>query len=94
MNDRDQKTIIGIVAKHLPKARIILFGSRARNDNTPQSDIDIALDAGKKIDLFIMSEIREALEESAIPFTVDVIDIHSVSEELKTNIQRDGVIWH
>jgi uncharacterized protein len=93
VNNRDQKTIIEIVTKYLPKARIILFGSRARKDNTPQSDIDIALDIGKKIDNLVLSTIKELVEESSIPFTVDVLDLSNVSEELRTNIIKDGVVW-
>lgn len=94
MQERDKKSIIDIIIKHLPSVRIYLFGSRARGDNHATSDIDIALDAGKKIDEYILGEIREAIEESAIPFTVDVVDMYMISEDFRVRILKDGKIWH
>ena len=73
--------------------KIYLFGSRARGDNSPSSDIDIALDVGRKIDLYELSLINEEIEESTIPFTVDVIDLYNVSEDFKKNILKDGKLW-
>ncbi len=94
MNNQDKKIILNIIGKHLPQAQVYLFGSRARKDNLPSSDIDIALDNYKKIDFEILSEIREALEESVIPFTVDVVDINDISKEFKDEILKDIIKWN
>lgn len=93
MTDQDKQIILEIVIKHLANAHIYLFGSRARKDNSPQSDIDIALDNNTKIDPLILSDIREALEESLIPFTVDIVDFNNISQELKTEILKDKNTW-
>ena len=93
MTKADQTTIINIVSKHLPKAKIYLFGSRARKDHSSESDIDIALDSNKKIESYTLSLIKEEIEESTIPYTVDVVDVHSISEDLKKQILKDGILW-
>ena len=93
MKEQDKKTLIEIISQHLPSAQIFLFGSRARKDNTPQSDIDIAIDNKNKIEFFILSTIKETIDESTIPFTVDVIDLNNISEEFKNQILKDGIIW-
>jgi len=93
MTDQDKQTIISIITKRLPRAQIYLFGSRARQDNKPESDIDIAIDNKQKIDLIILSEIKEAIEESSIPFTMDLLDLNNVSESIKTQILKDKVAW-
>ena len=93
MLEIDKETIIHIISDHIPKTRIYLFGSRARQTHTKQSDIDIAIDNNKKIDPFILSEIKEKLEESSIPFTIDIIDINDISQELKEQILKDKITW-
>ena len=59
----------------------------------PESDIDIALDNKSKIDILVLSEIKESIEESTIPFTVDVVDLHDISQDLKKQILKDRVTW-
>lgn len=93
MIGKDLQALKNIIKKHLPSVKIYLFGSRARGDYAPESDIDIALDAGKKIDLYELSLIKEEIEESSIPFTVDVVDLYNVSEEFKKNIVKDAKLW-
>lgn len=93
MIEQDQQRILEIITKYLPKAQIYLFGSRARKDNTPQSDIDIAIDNKIKIDFYTLSNIKEEIEESTIPFTVDVVDLNNISKELKDQILKDKILW-
>jgi predicted nucleotidyltransferase len=93
MMGEDQQILTSIIKKHLPSVKIYLFGSRARGDYKSTSDVDIALDAGEKIDLYTLSLIKEEIEESIIPFTVDVVDLYNVSEDFKKNILKDGKLW-
>ena len=76
-----------------PNAKIFLFGSRARKDNIPQSDIDIAIDNNNKIEFSILSKIKEDVEESSIPYFVDIIDFNNVSEDFKNQITKNKIIW-
>ena len=93
MQKQDKDSIIAIIKESLPHAHIYLFGSRARKDHKEESDIDIAIDNNKKIDSHILSTIKEQIEESTIPFTVDIIDLNSISEEFKNEILKDRVLW-
>jgi hypothetical protein len=92
--ETDKQLLIKIIRKHLPQVTLYLFGSRARGDYRSESDIDIALDTGKSIDPFILSTIQEEVEESIIPFTVDIVDMHNIAETLKNQIIKDGILWH
>ena len=85
--------IVPIVSKHLPNAKIILYGSRARGDDTQGSDIDIALDSGKKIGETILYAIIGAIEDSTLTITFDIVDFHAVSEDMQTSIMKDGILW-
>lgn len=85
--------IVPLIIKHLPTVKIILYGSRARGDAHEGSDIDIALDNKNKISEKIMSMIIGELEESLLPINYDIVDFHAVSEHMKKEIAKDGVIW-
>ena len=94
MKNHDKCLIINIVRHYLPTTQIFLFGSRARQDNIPQSDIDIVLDDNNaKIDPTVINEIKEALEESTLPFTVDIVDLNNISQDFKKNITKDMILW-
>ena len=88
-----KKIIMPIIEKYLPEVHIILYGSRARHDNKEGSDIDIALDSGKAIDVVLISKIMSDVESSKLPIPFDIIDFYSVSEEMQEKIKKDGVIW-
>lgn len=68
--------------------KVVLFGSRARGDNTERSDIDIAVYGGD-FDAFYW-DIKEKVH-SLLMFDVVEMD-NSVSKDLIGEIQRDGVI--
>lgn len=79
---------ITVFAKKHSIERVVLFGSRARGSNTERSDVDIAVYGGK-FDSFYW-DIKENVH-SLLMF--DVVDAGSaVSEELKREIERDGVV--
>jgi predicted nucleotidyltransferase len=93
MTENYKKTIVSIVTKLLPNCRIYLYGSRARQDHSEGSDIDIALDNNAPISWTILAKIREELEESTIPVTIDVVDVHAIDKEFHESIAQDWKIW-
>lgn len=75
-------------AKENSIIKIVLFGSRARGDHTERSDVDLAVYGGD-FDSFYWN-IKEKIH-SLLSF--DVVDMNSrVAEELKKEIERDGVV--
>ena len=70
--------------------KIILFGSRARGDNSPRSDIDLAVSGGNVLDFYY------DLEEDAWTLLMfDVVDLdRGISEELQKELDRDGVVLY
>ena len=93
LNPIYKKTLIKIITKHVPQGTIYLFGSRAAQTAQKTSDIDIAIDAGKIIQTIALSNIKEEVEESTIPFFVDIVDFHAVDNDMQNQITKYGVIW-
>ena len=74
-------------------ADVFLFGSRARGDARRTSDIDVAIDPHGDVPRRIVSELREAFEESHIPLRVDVIDLRDASAGFRDRVRREGLRW-
>lgn len=75
-------------AKESSVIKIILFGSRARGTNTERSDIDIAVYGGD-FDNFYWN-VKEKIH-SLLMFDIVQAD-GSISDELKQEIEKDGVV--
>ena len=92
----DKKTkdkIIGLISALIPEAKIYLFGSRATGKFSQWSDIDLALDAGKKLPSVAVGEVIDVLAGTDIPFKIEVVDMYAVSNGMKESILDERVIW-
>ena len=83
--------VADIIARFLPDARILLFGSRARGDAEQTSDFDFAVDAGSKIPLDVITRIKDEIEELRTLKSVDIVDLNRVNHAFKTIILKTGV---
>ena len=72
---------------------VFLFGSRVRKDNVEFSDYDVGLLSTSKVDRLSLQKINELIEESTIPFKVDIIDFSVVKKEFKEIATQDIEIW-
>jgi len=72
----------------------ILYGSRAKGNFKPGSDIDLTL-IGESINLQVLNGISRLLADSSIPYTVDIsIFSHIDNEDLLDHIKRVGVVFY
>ena len=75
-------------------ATVILFGSRARGDYLETSDVDIGILPGREVDKSKIALFRERLENSNIPYKMDVVDLSRASKEFTQVVLKEGVvIW-
>ena len=77
------------IAKKNEVGKVVLFGSRARGDNQPKSDIDLAV-YGCNNFLEFSDELNEELW-SLLQLDIINMDDADISEELIKEIERDGV---
>jgi predicted nucleotidyltransferase len=76
------------------RARVFLFGSRARGTARRSSDIDVGVIAEVPLAPGTLARIREALEESTIPYTVEVVDLSSADETFRRRALAEAVPWN
>ena len=80
------RSIRAIVRSRLPDPsyRVFLFGSRATGAARKFSDVDVGIQGNRAIDAVTLEYIREDLENSDIPYKVDVVDFATVAPSFKT----------
>ena len=75
------------------EVKIVLFGSRARGDYVKSSDIDIGILPRDKINKKKLVLLREKVENSNVPYKVDVVDLSQASKEFTEKALREGILW-
>jgi hypothetical protein len=73
---------------------VYLFGSRAKGSATAVSDIDIGIVAPNRDISKLLAFLREKIENSNIPYKIDIVDLSLVSEKFKQKaLERVEVLW-
>lgn len=88
-----KEKIIGLLNTLFPGIKITLFGSHARGDYTERSDIDLAIDIGRKLTVLELAQAQNVLEVLNIPQRIDIVDMHRIPAELKATIIKEGILW-
>ncbi len=88
MNQEEIRNKIGSVLKTHGAEYVAVFGSAARGENRPDSDIDILVRFNKDISLLdhigMVQELEDTLKQK-----VDLIMEHSLSEHAVPNVKKD-----
>ncbi|PYV07427.1 MAG: nucleotidyltransferase domain-containing protein [Acidobacteria bacterium] len=74
-------------------ARVFLFGSYARGEARPTSDIDVAILPVAPLTRGTLSLLRERLEESSVASEVDLVDLSDADEALRARVFQEGIEW-
>ena len=77
--------------KSQPVEKAYIFGSYARGENSPNSDLDILIEVEKGTDLFKFISIKHRLEE-LFHKTVDLVSVNGLSKRLKPIIDSEKIL--
>ena len=89
--NRVRRLVLDALADH--PVKVYLFGSRATGTATRKSDVDVAVDPAAPLPARVLSDLREALEESTIHYFVDVADLSTVDAEFRRHVISEAVPW-
>lgn len=71
--------------------KAVVYGSRAKGNYKPSSDIDITL-FGSNLTLDDLAKIENELDDLMLPYEIDLSIYHQIdNENLKDHIQRVGI---
>jgi predicted nucleotidyltransferase len=80
-------------ATHPQIVKVLIYGSRAMNRETPGSDVDLAIMTTSERD--ISGRVQADLEELPTPYLFDVVDYQHITHQLlRDHIDRVGKILY
>ena len=94
LSDITIEKICNVFAQFPSVEQAMLYGSRAKGNYKPGSDIDLTL-FGAELTHEIYLKIAEALDELLLPYMIDLSifnDLHH--ENLEEHIQRVGLVFY
>ena len=85
--------VLNILRANLPQStKIWVFGSRATGRARRYSDLDLAIDAGRRLSLDELAQLTEAFSDSDLPYKVDIIDWHNIDARWRQTILTERVV--
>jgi len=89
---REWEELTAILREYLPGRKVWAFGSRATRQRMRRfSDLDLAV-GGDELPPGEMGKLEEALDESRLPFKVDVVQLATLTPEFRARIEPEMVL--
>lgn len=74
--------------------KVVLYGSRAKGNYKPSSDIDLTL-YGEVLNSSLCGDIADKLDELLLPYMIDLsVFVELKHPELEAHIERVGVVFY
>lgn len=81
-----------ILNRNVPDCEIRIFGSRITRKAKKYSDIDLAIAGKEKLTPKLLEKIKDEFSNSNLPYTVDILDWYTISDEFRKVIEQNGFI--
>ena len=89
---KEYELVRQILADHLPKGtKVWVFGSRAKHTARFNSDLDLALDAGRGIDRLTLAELKDAFNDAPLSYAIDLVDMQQIDASFRNHIGNHAV---
>ena len=82
--------VIALLARHVPDREIRVMGSRVTGRAKPFSDLDLVVMGDEPLNLRTRGQLREAFDDSDLPFTVDIVEWASASAAFRGIIEAQA----
>lgn len=91
LTDSELQELRSLFAQYKEIDRVILYGSRAKGNYKPFSDVDITL-VGSELTRSHLNHLSAELNDSSLPYNFDISILHQLKNpELLEHIQRRGI---
>ena len=90
LKPHELETVRNILNRFVPEAEMIVFGSRIHGTAKPWSDLNLANKAKSALDWKVLEDIKEAFQESELPFRVDILDWNEITDAFRRAIETKG----
>lgn len=94
LSDQHLQIVTQILKQHLPDCTVLAFGSRVQNNAKKYSDLDLAIVGSERLDRRRIYRLKEAFEDSVLPFRVDIVDWFSLTVSFRGIITKCCEVIH
>jgi len=91
IDPEDLKKLNQLISKYLTGTAVWAFGSRVKGTSRSDSDLDLVVFSMPKQQSQV-HQLKEALDESNLPFRVDMLVWDEISKEFRENIEKQFVV--
>ncbi len=91
---RHLRYLLEQIELYIPKATVWAFGSRIKWSHRPESDLDLAILCDKETTRKALSRLNDALEESDMPFKMQILDFNRLPENMQENIKKNYLVLY
>ena len=92
LTDSELQKLQNFFTQYREIERVILYGSRAKGNYKPFSDVDIAL-VGSELTRSHLNRLAADINDSLLPYNFDISILHQLKNpELLEHIQRKGIV--
>jgi predicted nucleotidyltransferase len=92
ISSAQRKTLAALFEQYLPGVLVWAFGSRVKGNFRPDSDLDLVV-FSQNIQSAAVSEFKEALDESSLPFSVDVLVWDEIGQDFQKHILEKYTVF-
>lgn len=85
LTEEQLRAIRELLQQHIPEVRVWAYGSRVKKTSTAKSDLDMVAFGDVEPRL---PALREAFDESSLPFRVDLFSWNKIPEQFHSNIEE------
>ena len=94
LSEQTIQKINSVFARHPHVEKAVLYGSRAKGNYKPGSDIDLTL-YGEEIPPEEKNRILDELDDLDLPYVIDLsVFNHLTHAKLRDHIERVGLVFH
>ena len=87
-----RRLVLNVIRANLPQStKAWVFGSRATGRARRYSDLDLALDAGRRMTLDEIARLTEAFSDSELPYRVDLVDWRDIDDRWRHIVLSERV---
>ncbi len=95
LSDATIEKIQAVLARYPQVETAVLYGSRAKGNYKPGSDIDLTLYGGEDLTLRVLLRLMSEMDDLLLPYTIDLSIYHTIDHpNLIDHIERVGIPFY
>jgi predicted nucleotidyltransferase len=91
LSDAEWAIVQKILQTYLRDHQVWAFGSRTTGRHHPFSDLDLAIVGDQALSFSTVGDLRQAFDESDLPWKVDIIDWYDIGDDFRRIINSHKI---